>query len=188
MRTIRAFIAVTLPEDLAAYLGNIAAALDDSLPSRVVRWVRPELMHITLRFLGDTESDHLPAVYAAMEKATADIPAFAMTLTELGCFPNARRPRVIWAGLQDNSGHMATLHAALDAALAPLGWEPETKPFRPHLTLGRVKGNPRDLADLPWGRSLEPRVLSVGALRLIESQLRPSGPVYTIRHSAWLGS
>lgn len=181
---MRAFIAITLPDAVWQRLGETSQALAALAPPRAVRWVSPDLLHLTVRFLGDTDVAKLPAIYAALDRVAAAHPVFTMRLDRLGCFPNPRRPRVIWVGLHDEGGQAAVLQQAVDQALIPLGWQPEGKPFQLHLTLGRVKDEAARLSELPWGEKQEPLLVPVASLHLIESQLRPSGPIYTVRHTS----
>ncbi|MBK7219158.1 MAG: RNA 2',3'-cyclic phosphodiesterase [Candidatus Promineofilum sp.] len=110
---------------------------------------------------------------------------FTLRLSDVGCFPNARRPRVVWVGLGGEEAKLTALVAALEAALRPLGWPPEDKPFRAHLTLGRVKDE-RAAQGVDWSAAVPALDVPVTALHLIESQLRPEGPVYTVRHTSVL--
>ena len=183
MPTIRAFIAIHLPPDVQTALGRVTATLGEGLPRGAVRWVRPELMHLTLRFLGDTDVARMPAVGRAMDTAVAGRAPFSLTLDGLGCFPNPRRPRVVWAGLAGDTAPLLALKAALDAQLAALGYPPEDKPFRAHLTLGRVKDE-RAAQNLALAVPLPQLVVPVAAIYLMESQLRPDGPIYTVRHES----
>jgi 2'-5' RNA ligase len=92
---------------------------------------------------------------------------------------------VIWVGLEGDTETAGRLKSALDQALKPLGWEPEGRAFRPHLTLGRVKQQQRAI-DLPWGTPVVPASWTVQAIHLFESELRPEGSLYTIRHTGHL--
>ena len=186
MITIRAFIAINLPAEVKRALGNVAATLDAGLPRGAVRWVRPEQMHLTLRFLGDTPAGRLPALAAVLDDVTGRHSPFALRLTAAGGFPNARRPRVVWVGLGGDEAALAALVADLNAALSALGLPPEDKPFRAHLTLGRVKDE-RAAQSIDWSAAVPALDVPVTAVHLIESQLRPEGPVYTIRHTSQLG-
>jgi 2'-5' RNA ligase len=185
MTTLRAFIAIDLPPDVKAALDRVAATLGGRVPRGAVRWVRPEQMHLTLRFLGDTPSDRLPGLTAALDTLAAGHAPFTLRLTGVGCFPNARRPRVVWVGLGREEQRLLALVAGLEAALRPLGWPPEDKPFRAHLTLGRVKDE-RAAQGVDWATDVPPLDVPVAAVHLIESQLRPDGPVYTVRHTSRL--
>lgn len=186
MATIRAFIAIHLPLDVKAALGDVAGELEGRVPRGTVRWVKPEQMHLTLRFLGDTETGKLPAIQVAMDAVAAANAPFELRLDGIGCFPNMRRPRVIWVGLLGEEARLRSLVSALEKELVTLGWEPEGKPFRAHLTLGRVKDE-RGAQGADWTADVPSLAVPVAAMHLIESHLRPDGPVYTVRHSSWLG-
>jgi RNA 2',3'-cyclic 3'-phosphodiesterase len=185
MKTIRAFIAIALPGEVKALLSDTGRRLAAEVAAGAVRWVRPEAMHLTLRFLGDLVVDRLPQIGVALDQTVMGRKSFSLKLGQLGCFPNPKRPRVIWAGIAGDEAELQALKGALDGLLEPLGWPAETKAFQPHLTLGRIKDE-RAGIDLPWGEGLEPLPLRVTAVHLIESQLRPAGPIYTIRHSSVL--
>ena len=180
---IRAFIAVTLPDEARQELARVSRALAESAPPRAVRWVKPERMHLTLRFLGDTAVSLLPDIAAGLDAAVARVSPFTLRLEGLGGFPNRKRPRVIWAGLQGELERLNGLKREIDAMLEPLGWEREQRPFRAHLTLGRVK-NSRQLREIEWGITVGRVAVPVTAVHLIQSTLRPDGPVYTHRHTS----
>lgn len=181
MATIRAFIAIELPPALKSALGSMTKELEGRVPRGAVRWVQPEQMHLTLRFLGDTNTAQLPAIQATMDAAGAANVPFEMRMQGIGCFPNMKRPRVIWVGLAGQEELLLALVTDLERRLASLGWEPEGKPFRAHLTLGRVKDE-RTTQGVDWTAEVPPLAVPVTAIHLIESQLLPDGPVYTIRH------
>lgn len=187
MQTIRAFIAIHLPQEVQTYLGEVSRNAARDVPTGAVRWVKPELMHLTLCFLGDTPVERLPALKAALDDAAANRKPFELRLDKLGCFPNASRPRVVWVGVAGALSAAQSLKAALDDALEPLGWQPEGRPFQAHLTLGRVKHS-NDQIRLPWGRAVDPLSIPVAEIYLVQSDLRPSGPVYTDRHAAGLAA
>jgi RNA 2',3'-cyclic 3'-phosphodiesterase len=185
MRTIRSFIAISLPAAVQEVLGAVSLELAPRLPERAVAWLRPESMHLTLRFLGDTPLDRLDTLFALLDAVATNHQPFTLQLNQIGAFPNERRPRVIWVGLDGDVDAAAALQRELNAALVRLGWQPEGKPFSPHLTLGRVKRD-QDQIRLPWGKSVVPAPFDVGEIHLIESQLRPQGSLYTVRHTSTL--
>ncbi len=187
VKMVRAFVAVPLPAGTQTYLAETGRGYEQRLPAGAVRWVQPERMHLTLRFLGDTPANKLAAIGEALDTVARTYRPFQLHVGRLGCFPNPRRPRVIWAGLAGAEKELAALKAAVDEALAPLGWPPERDKFRAHLTLGRVKHSERDIR-LEWGTPLEARPVPVQAIHLVESELRPAGPQYTVRHSAVLAA
>ena len=183
---VRAFIAIELSGELKEMLTRTGRDLATRIPPAAVRWVKPAAMHLTLQFLGDTPAATLDAITRAIEAATLGVPPITMTTGGLGCFPNLRRPRVVWVGLVEPSGHLAQLKEALDRELEPLNFAPERRPFSPHLTLGRVhkRADREDVRQL--GQVIESAALpEVGrmtavAIHLIRSDLRPSGPNYTV--------
>lgn len=181
---IRAFIAIKLPDTVKTSLGQTSQNLAQQLPSGSVRWVKPERMHLTLRFLGDTAVAQLPAIAIQLDELAAQATPFSLHLDKLGCFPNCKRPRVIWAGMAGNTSALLALKQDLDERLVSLGWEEEARPFQAHLTLGRVKDS-RVVSQVKWESELEKTAMRVTAVHLIESQLQRTGPIYTIRHTSY---
>ncbi len=193
--TIRAFVAVELPEPLKAHLGEVQKRLKRLEATSILRWVDPRVSHITLKFLGNVEVARLAAVSEALEQVARTVEPFRVALGELGVFPNIYRPRVLWLGVTDPQGHFRRLARAVDRAMDRLGFEPETRgPFVPHITLGRVgrratTAQRKALGDIvgrvnvPTGYELE-----VDHMVLMRSVLTPSGPVYTRLSHYWLGS
>lgn len=185
MPTLRTFIAVELDRDLKAGLERVQDSLRQQLAPGSVRWVHPQSVHLTLKFLGDTPSEKVDLIAEALAQATARINPFTFTVGGLGCFPNSRRPRVVWAGLQDPSGSLARLRDAVEAEVAPLGFPTEARPFSPHLTLGRVQNRASKSELLEIGAVvLNSPIANIGQMAVtgvayIKSDLRPSGSVYT---------
>lgn len=182
-KTIRAFIAIHLPREVKTYLGHLAEDLAGQVPNRVVRWVRPDRMHLTLRYIGETEKNLVPELGHALDQTAAKQRQITLHLEGFGCFPNCKRPRVLWAGVAGEVGAAGRLKANIDMALVPLGWEAENRPFRPHLTVGRVKDS-RIVASQQWPKNVRPLAIPVKAIHLVESELTADGPIYTVRHSS----
>jgi 2'-5' RNA ligase len=185
MDTIRAFIAIPLPKAVLDEMGTLQRRLERQLPPRAVRWVREEGIHLTLKFLGDTPTARLDEIKRALAAVARHAPASAFTVGGLGCFPNPRRPRVVWVGVQEPPGRLAALQDAIEEVLAPLGYEPEGRGFKPHLTLGRIarKATRTDAARVgevvaatEVGQLGE---VAAGRFALIRSVLKPSGAEYT---------
>ena len=188
MQTLRTFIAIELDQELRTTLTGIQARLRGAVPPRAVRWVQPEGIHLTLKFLGDTLSDKVEQVKSALAQAAEQVPAFTITVGGVGCFPDARRPRVVWVGVQEPSGSLARLWQAVESQVAPLGFPTEKRPFSPHLTLGRVQryassGEVRDIGQAVAALAAEMAgtqdAMAVSTVAYIKSDLRPSGAVYT---------
>lgn len=185
MDTIRAFIAVPLPDSLLEQLTALQRQLKKQVPERSVRWVRPEGIHLTLKFLGDTPTGKLPEIERALAAVARHAPACTFTVGELGCFPNPRRPRVVWIGVQEPTGRLAALQDAVEEVMAPFGYEPEGRGFTPHLTLGRVqrkvsRSDAARVGEVVTGTGVG-QLAEVLADRfaLIRSVLKPSGAEYT---------
>jgi 2'-5' RNA ligase len=135
----RLFIAVDPAPQVAARAGRIAARLRDA--GIEAAWVTPAQLHLTLHFLGDEVADaDLHRICVAMDEAAATVPAFRIACGGVGVFPDRRRPRVVWLGVRAGAAELGRLHDALAAQLEPLGFPREARGFRPHLTLGRLRG------------------------------------------------
>jgi len=181
---VRTFIAVPLPDFVKEALDEAAQKLQLQLPDKSIRWVRPDRMHLTLRFLGDTAVSQIPTVAAQLNQLQFE--PIRLQLNNLGCFPNKKRPRVLWVGLQGEVAYLEQLKRKIDQQLEPLGWPLETKKYSPHLTIGRVKKQ-RQLTNMRWGSEVEQVHFRATAVHLIQSTLQKEGPVYTTLHSVGLG-
>lgn len=171
----RLFVALWLPAPLAR---AALVRLEELRPgSRLVRWVRPDQLHLTLKFLGETPAAKLPAIEAALRVVASSASPVTMGLAEGGVFPPAGPPRVLWLGLTPRE-ELVALAGRVEKALAPLGFPPERRPFAPHLTLGRAEpGAVFDRALLGRGFALTPE--RIEKLSLVKSELRPGGSIYT---------
>jgi 2'-5' RNA ligase len=185
---VRCFVAIELDDALRRPLVRL---LEERLPgNRNVRWVTPAQLHLTLKFIGEIENADLPGIQAALETAGASIKPFSIRLTEYGVFPNPARARVLWVGVRDSDSLSTRLAEIIDAELAKIGIPAETRPFTPHITLGRTKSpaGARVLSDV--SRRLakpdsEPG--QVDHFTLFESTLSRGGAVYRAVHSVALG-
>lgn len=176
--TRRIFVAVPLDPPLR----EAVRALEDRIEAAGarVRWVKPENLHFTLRFLGHIGERALEHVRSAV-RSCAGTGSFRITLTGVGAFPSARRPQVIWVGVHDGADGLVNLAERLEEALAARGFPREDRAFTPHLTLARVK-DPRQQGDLsrvlPEFQGEEMGEQGVTSLVVMESFLRPQGAVY----------
>lgn len=193
MATLRTFIAIELDQELRQKLADVQSRLRREVPSQAVRWVRPEAIHLTLKFLGDTSQEQVQQVKEALAPAAQEVSPFAFTVGGVGCFPNTRRPRVVWLGLHEPTGALRRLRDAVETQVAPLGFPTEKRPFSPHLTLGRVhrhasSSDVRALGEIIAASAVgDIDEMQVGEVCYIKSDLRPSGAVYTTLSRAPLG-
>ena len=187
---IRSFIAIELPDEIRHALAEVQKQLKRDVGG--VRWVEPGSIHLTLKFLGDIPAEQIQPIAAAAMGAVQDEPPLSLGVSGLGAFPNPRRPRVIWVGLEGDVARLGRLQTRLEEALEPLGFPREERAFRPHLTVGRVK-DPRRPPDLtrPLADVTVPRCNSfdVREILLYKSDLRPTGAIYTkLQHLPFAGS
>jgi 2'-5' RNA ligase len=174
--TVRAFLAVALPEPVRDALAAWVAAEREAPWARAVRWVRRESLHLTLRFLGEIAPARLEAVRDAAARVAADHADCVVPFVEVGPFPSARRPRVVAARLADVPELLA-LAADLEDAVVACGLAPESRRFHPHVTLGRVRG--RLAGRMPASGDVRVDPLPVGEVVLLRSELTREGARYT---------
>ncbi len=182
---IRTFIAIELSDAERLALRRLQERLKSTPAARYVRWVAPEGIHLTLKFLGGVDTAQMPALQHAVAGACAGVPPHTLTLDGIGAFPNTRRPNVVWVGVGGDIETAARLADQIDQACAALGFPRETRPFSPHLTLGRVKRDIRPSDQQFVGEMVNTtQVGELGRFRvervsLMKSDLRPTGSVYT---------
>ena len=177
---LRLFVAVSLP---VGHLERVEAATEDLRALwPAARWMKRENQHVTLKFLGSTPPERLDDVRDAVARVARGHEAQTVELSQLGIFPGPRRARVLWIGLHDPGQLLASLAGALDAALEPLGYEPEKREFHPHLTLARFRTPEPIAGDLPALQfDLAPFV--VDRVELFRSHLHPKGARYEVLES-----
>jgi len=184
---IRLFIAFPLQKEVAEKLGEIIALLKNQ--GGRVKWVAPGNIHLTARFLGDTDERLVERLTALIDDTAAKYDPVDSLIDTLGAFPNLSRPRVIWAGLRDNTEVLAKIARELELSVRKLRFKPEKKGFKAHLTLGRVK-DPSGLTNLTsymQDLDLEEIPVTFDRLTLFKSTLTPQGPIYDRLHEAMLG-
>ncbi|MBI4570794.1 MAG: RNA 2',3'-cyclic phosphodiesterase [Chloroflexi bacterium] len=179
----RLFVACELSGEVRAALAAVQDQLRHAGAGRL-RWVRPEGIHVTLKFLGEVEADRVDAICAALGPAVEPF-SIRVRPAGLGGFPDASaRLRVVWVGLEGDIDALAALAGRVDRALEPLGFPREARPFAAHLTLARVRDEAsaeerRRLADLVAGQTPAPLPeLLLTRLHLVRSVLQPDGAVY----------
>lgn len=178
---MRCFVAVDLSPAVRDAVAAAQARLREVASGADVRWVQPAQFHVTLQFLGRVADAEVPRVVDALRDPSRTAPSLALAVRGLGAFPTVRRPRVVWAGLAGDVEALARVAAAVGAALGPLGFTPEARPFSAHLTLGRVR-SPRALraliAALDAAGDVALGTWIAAEIVLYESRLRPTGAIY----------
>jgi 2'-5' RNA ligase len=183
--TIRVFIALDIPQDAKDVLAETIRQLRSVIPSGV-HWVDPQGIHLTLKFLGNVDSSVVNDLLGAMKMASQNYhgPKFSLSLAGLGLFPNEKQPRVLWAGTDGDIESLRDLQTLVDEATSRLGFSREKRPFRPHLTLGRVQDGVSQGPRRFIGEAVVKTQLSstpaweVDTLHLIRSTLTPQGAIY----------
>lgn len=180
---VRAFVAIELPAHVRETLAGLAKSLE-SEKIEGLRTVRPDAIHLTLKFLGDVPASRTAPIEAALRGAVEGQSGFALELSGVGVFPERGAPRVLWVGLAGDLAGLATLHARVEEALESLGFPAERRPFHPHLTVARIRDRApsadrlqaRDaLSSADIGRT---GPIRVEAVSLMQSILRRQGAEY----------
>ncbi len=166
-----------MPPEVKTALYQKTEALREQLPA--VRWVPLENLHLTLKFLGDTPSNKISTLETALQEAVSPCQKFDLKAVGVGCFPNPKRPRVIWVGLEGGIDPLKRLVAQIENKIAPLGYPTEKRPFSPHLTIGRVKEGQKIGEALSTFNVGEIAVWANEKVHLMQSTLKSSGAEYT---------
>lgn len=185
MKELRLFIAVRPPDEALGTVKATRDALRERLGDDAVRWVRDENLHVTLEFLGPTDPAQIDDLVGVMQRAASGARGpIGLELAAPGAFPNLRRPRTLWVGVNDRDGVLSRLQRELRAALGELGRELDEKPFRPHITIGYVRKRAESVDRRAIGTAVAEAdetqtAFSVTELVLVESVLGPGGSRYT---------
>ena len=186
---IRTFVAV---ETSPAVRGRAAELIDELRGAGAeVKWVEPQNLHVTLKFLGDVESGAIHQVCQAVEQAVADAAPFEFEVRGAGAFPDTRRPRTVWLGIGQGGHQIIALNERIEPPLKKLGFPKEARRFQPHLTIGRIRRGGPGVAELgkliAEHEDLEIGRTHVGEAIVFSSQLGRSGPTYEALAHAPLG-
>jgi len=186
---MRVFIAIELTQQTLDAIEKQTARLRQTVGNDIIRWIPPQSMHLTLKFIGNIADSHVDFLKQLIMQEAASHSQFEMQIGGLGSFPNSRMPRILWVGLHAPA-ELASLHKGIEIGASRLGYEKEERAFSPHLTLGRARQNinPAELTKvraaldtIQLGNIANTRVDSV---HLFKSDLHPGGSVYTKLFSA----
>lgn len=198
MANLRLFIALNLPATVRERLGAVQQNLQGTTGTRI-KWVETENMHLTLEFLGEVPDTRVDLLKKILQQAAAGCPEINLSLKEIGAFPHWRNPRAIWAGLGGDTLLLGQLQGRLHQALLKQDFHLESKPYQPHLTLGRVKQRPPKAlaakANLDLEKTaaqqtglLKSTTLTLNRVELMHSLLTRNGPVYTVLFRTFLSA
>jgi 2'-5' RNA ligase len=180
MSMIRTFIALDLPRSVQQSLGQLQEEFRGI--HAPVSWVKSHSIHITLKFLGNISLEQIPAIQTALEEIALSTSPFHLQGRGCGAFPSLKRMRVVWVGLRGDDKPLQELQKQVETAMVQLGFQPEDRPFRPHLTIGRVKGkgNFRLLQEAMIAQNtFQTEAFDVNEIVLYKSELKPGGAQYT---------
>ncbi|MFN0094438.1 MAG: RNA 2',3'-cyclic phosphodiesterase [Dehalococcoidia bacterium] len=182
--TVRLFVACEVPEDIRNSIGGVIDTLRDRSGS-AVRWIRPDGIHVTLKFLGEVPVKKLPAIKLAIQEAVVGHSPFELELDNIGTFGGREGLRIMWMGVAGDVLRLEALVRAVNAALAVVGFEPERRPFRPHLTLGRVRDEiptrQRAEIEVAVGKTPVPPVSwRTAQVSLMRSRMTMQGAMYDV--------
>jgi 2'-5' RNA ligase len=189
---IRSFIAIELPEQARKGLARLRRGLERD-EHGFVKWVDPQGIHLTLKFLGNIPAKRVTEITDAIKKATGGISPFHLEISGLGAFPSLKQPRVFWVGISGELDKLSALQLDIDSTLAALGFAREERPFVAHLTVARIRegaspAERRDFGELVDSTTFQDKYpVEVAAVRLMRSQLTPAGAIYTCLSVVGLG-
>ena len=183
MEQVRSFIAIELPEKLKLKLSQLEADLKSSKHPGV-KWVAPDSIHITLKFLGNIAINRTAEITKAMEEAAQGIPPFHLEVKELGVFPNLKRVQIAWVGISGEVDKLGQLQQGIESNLAHLGFSRESRAFTPHLTLARLRNQVslderQRFGQLIADTNFEAGTIEVDSISLMRSQLTRGGAIYS---------
>ncbi len=193
VETVRVFVAVGISVEAREELAEAVDRIREGVPEGI-QWATPEGMHLTLKFLGNIPASSLNPLYECLEPVVEEHSPFQLELAGLGMFPNRRRPRVLWAGVNGGLDMLAQLQMQAEEAITASGHPPEQRPFSPHITLGRPRRSTPDAQLARLGAIVDslvpPMAVSwrVEAVDVMRSELHRSGARYTVLKSLVLGS
>ncbi len=179
MANLRSFVAISISEEARNAITEMIRELSDLDSS--LRWVKPDNIHLTLKFLGEVQEEKLPDLKQALEFSLKGITKFFYEITGVGCFPTFRNPRVLWVGVNNSDGYLVKLKENIEKEFFKRNFQKETRKFHPHLTVARIKakGAPELQISRFQNYSLGRFEVEVNNVILMRSDLRSTGARYT---------
>ncbi len=178
MSKFRTFIAIGISDAVRQKIADVQAELKRE--NARISWTKPENIHVTLKFLGDVEESKIDSIAGVIQKVTENIQSFTVKVKTLGAFPNLRRARVLWMGLENVSAELTQIAEGIETGLSQLGFPKEERKFSPHLTIGRVKSALSNrFVEKFQSYAFEGGEFKVEEIILMKSDLHPAGAIYT---------
>ena len=183
---MRAFIALELSEEIKEELSRLQEELKKT--GADVKWVNPENIHLTIKFLGNAGESKIEQIKKILEDISSQTGPFEISLFKVGAFPSLDHPRVIWAGIDKGCAEAEKIAALAEGKLENMGFEKEKRPFSAHLTIGRVRSgrNKAGLKEMISSLEVKPKSCAIKHITLFQSTLTPRGSIYTSLHAAKL--
>lgn len=185
-KLLRTFISVPVPKQVGTKKNMLFSTIDQK---STINWVKNENLHLTIKFLDYTKESEFPKLINEIKKITMNINPFNLLINGTGCFPNKKRAKVLWLGLQGDLNPLKNLFDSFESLLNTYGFQMETYDFKPHITIARIK-HPQKIEpniDIFLNSNFDPIEFSVNRVQFMTSELLPSGVVYTLIKSFPLG-
>ncbi len=179
---MRTFIAIEIPK----IVKEIIEQFENQLKSEKAKitWVKPDNVHITLKFLGEVEESKIPEIHNTLKICVSKQKPFDIEVAGSGVFPNFTRPRVLWVGLKKGTEELKNIAQSIDNELEKFGFKKEERDFKPHLTIGRVKfiHNPQEFLQKMNSEEFKGEMFTAREILIMKSDLKPTGAIYTKLH------
>ena len=176
---MRLFIAIGFNEIIRKEIELLQKKLSEQIPVENIKWVEPENIHLTIKFLGESSEEKIPEICKAIKKTASAFSGFEITLGTLGIFPNKKFPRVIWQECIDKNKNMINIKNDIEQSLEFLGYKSDRLNFSPHLTLGRLKNFKKKI---DWIKTINVnfQICWIKTIQLVKSELTNAGPIYAV--------
>jgi 2'-5' RNA ligase len=185
--TQRIFTAIDISREARDRIVKYTENLRGNFSGVRVGWEKPEKLHLTLKFLGEASGEQIEKLKIALGKISENFSNFELQISETGVFPSPRNARILWLGLKDETGNLLKLNEMLESECERIGFARETRSFKPHLTIGRIREpqKSRELTEKHLGSKFEPVAFTASEIVVYESTLLPTGSIYSIvsKHS-----
>ncbi|MBA2494146.1 MAG: RNA 2',3'-cyclic phosphodiesterase [Acidobacteria bacterium] len=178
----RIFAAIDISVEAKCKISSYIETLRREFPKLRVGWEKTEKLHLTLKFLGDTEESKTAELSQAVEKIARENPNFKLRILETGVFPSMHNARILWLALKDEKGSLMKINEQLESACGKLGFAPEKRNFKPHLTIARLRepNKSKDLVEKHLNNIFETVEFKAGEIVIYESKLQSSGSIYSV--------